>query len=208
MNETMPDTTTHLSLLLDGCRRGERNSQRKLYEHFHGYGMSVSLRYARHRTEALEILNDTFLKVFSKLGSYDSAQPFKPWLRSILVRTAIDHHRANGRLPAHLDLEAAHDLQAEDLPVLSPDEDALPLVQQLPPVYRLVFNLYVMEDYDHREIAEMLHISESTSRSNLARAKEKLRELLLQQTEQDKKQTLRNRVPHATPQLENWGAAH
>ena len=65
-----------------------------------------------------------------------------------------------------------------------------------------------MEDYDHGEIAEMLHISESTSRSNLARAKEKLSELLLQQKEQDKKQTLRSRTPHATPQLENWGAAH
>jgi RNA polymerase sigma factor (sigma-70 family) len=186
----MPDNDKHLMLLLDGTRRGERNAQRKLYEHFYGYGLSICLRYAQQRAEAVEILNDAFLKVFTKIDRYDNSLPFKPWLRRILIHTAIDHLRAGIR-PIHVDLNAAPPLYADEgpMPMLSPAEDALPYIQQLPPGYRMVFNLYVMEEYDHREIAEMLGISEATSRSNLARAKEKLREMLQQKKGKDTKQT-------------------
>ena len=182
----MPDNEKYLTLLLDGTRRGERNAQRKLYEHFYGYALSICLRYAQQRAEAVEILNDGFLKVFTKIDRYDHSLPFKPWLRRILIHTAIDHLRA-GLRPIHVDLNAAAALIADDipLPILSPEEDALPYIQQLPPGYRMVFNLYVMEDYDHREIAEMLGISEATSRSNLTREKEKLREMLQHKKRQD-----------------------
>ncbi len=166
--------------LIEGCRRGNLNSQRRLYELYYGYGLSIALRYARNREEAVEILNDTFLKVFSKLDFYKIDQPFKPWLRRILINTAIDYHRANHKFPTHIDIDSVAYLLDDEmvLPILSPDDDVLPLVQALPPQYRLVFNLYIMEDYNHKEIAETLGITESTSRANLVRAKEKLRDML------------------------------
>ena len=108
------------------------------------------------------------------------AQPFKPWLRQILIHTAIDYHRAQHKFPTHINIDSVAYLFEYELPTpyLSPHDDVLPLVQALPPQYRLVFNLYVMEEYDHKEIAAMLGITESTSRANLARAKDKLREML------------------------------
>ncbi len=166
---------------IEGCRRGNHNSQRSLYEQYYGYGLSICLRYAYNREEALEILNDAFLKVFSKVDQYNLEQPFKPWLRRILIHSVIDYHRAKHKFPIPIDIESVYYLESDELPmpVLSPNEDALPLVQALPPQYRMVFNLYVMEEYDHREIAAMLGISESTSRANLGRAKQKLREMLI-----------------------------
>jgi RNA polymerase sigma factor (sigma-70 family) len=169
-----------LSQLIEGCLRGNLNNQRSLYEQFYGYGLSIALRYAYNREEAVEILNDAFLKVFSKLNQYKTAQPFKPWLRQILIHTAIDYHRAQHKFPTPINIDSvAYLFQYEqDMPNLSPQDDVLPLLQSLPPQYRIVFNLYVMEEYEHKEIATMLGITESTSRANLARAKDKLREIL------------------------------
>lgn len=166
--------------ILEGCKKENRNCQRALYELYYGYGLSIGLRYAHNREEAVEILNDAFIKVFSKLHQYNIEQPFKPWFRRILIHSAIDYHRAQHKFPTPIDIDSVIYLLDEEqpLPVLSSEEDALPLVQALPPQYRMVFNLYVMEDYDHKEIAAMLGITESTSRANLARAKEKLRDMI------------------------------
>ncbi len=168
--------------MIDGCKKGQLNSQRSLYEHFYGYGLNIALRYAQNREEAVEILNDAFLKVFSKLNYYKIEQPFKPWFRQILIYTAIDYHRVHHKFPTYIDIDSVTQLLIDSdtpLPFLSPNEDVLPFVQALPPQYRLVFNLFVMEEYDHKEIAAQLGIAESTSRSNLARAKEKLKEMIL-----------------------------
>ena len=180
----MPDNDTSLRSTLEGCRRGDPNCQRKLYEHFYGYAMSICLRYAKNREEAVEVLNDAFFKVFSKIDKYDTGSPFKPWLRRVLIHTAIDYHRSHHKFPGHLELQAAADVADDEpaLPVLSPDEDVLPLLRSLSPVYRMVFNLFVMEEYSHQEIAEVLGISVSTSRSNLVRAKENLRAMLTKES--------------------------
>lgn len=171
----------NLELILQGCRSGDRNSQRKLYEHFYGYAMSICLRYSRNRDEAVEILNDSFLKVLTNLEKYDPGYPFRMWLRRILINAAIDYHRKNRSFPLHLELTAAANLTDDELPLphLSPDEDVLPVLQQLSPAYRVVFNLYVMEGFKHEEIAEILGISVGTSRSNLVRAKEMLRAFMM-----------------------------
>ena len=167
--------------ILEGCKKENRNSQRALYEQYYGYGLSIALRYAYNREEAVEIFNDAFIKIFSKLHQYKIEQPFKAWLRQILIHSAIDYHRAQHKIPTHINIESVNYLLEDELPlpVLSSAEDALPLVQALPPQYRIVFNLYVMEEYDHKEIAAILGITESTSRANLARAKEKLRDMLV-----------------------------
>ena len=170
-----------LTNVLAGCQRGRSGSQRKLYEHFYGYAMSICLRYTHCREEAAEILNDTFFKVLTQVDHYDPAYPFRPWLRRILINTAIDYHRRAHLLPTHEVLDERLMVCAEEMPMphLNDTEDVLPILQQLSPAYRLVFNLSVMEGYRHQEIAEMLGISVSTSRANLVRAKHKLRELML-----------------------------
>jgi RNA polymerase sigma factor (sigma-70 family) len=178
----MSDADQNLRVLLEGCRKCNRNSQRRLYEHFYGYAMSICLRYTTNRGEALEVLNDAFLKVFTKIDQYDPAFPFKGWLRRVLIHTAIDQFRKS-KPPRHEELSAALQLPDAEIPMpfLSPEEDVLPVLQALSPAYRVVFNLYVLEEYSHNEIAELLGITPGASRSNLTRACEKLRTLLASQ---------------------------
>ena len=172
-----------ISTILDGCRRGDRNSQRKLYEHFYGYGMSICLRYAHDKGEAAEILNEGFFKALRNILQYDAGKPFRFWLRQIFVHTAIDHFRKRHNIPVPEELTLLHCLETDEMTdfEIDPDEDVLPILQKLSPAYRTVFNLYVMEEYSHAEIAAMLGISAAASRSNLTRAKEQLREIWLKE---------------------------
>lgn len=169
--------------LLAGCLRNQRQSQELLYKQFYGYAMSVCLRYAPTRDSALEVLNDGFLKVFTRLDQYDSAQPFKGWLRRIMINSAVDHYRQEVRHYNQENLEQAEQLSAPDAVDAYSQlahEDLLMLIQRLSPAYRLVFNLYVMDGFTHEEIAGQLGISVGASKSNLARARENLRQLLKQ----------------------------
>lgn len=173
----MSDHTFHL--LLDDCQRGSRTSQRELYRQFYAYGMNVCLHYSKNREEAQEVLNDGFLKIFLKLGQYDRKSSFKSWLRQILVRSAIDYFRKYHRKEQTLDIlpDEQKPVQNEGLAQLSLDE-VLAVIQRLPPAYRIVFNLFEIEGYTHPEIAMMLEISVGASKSNLSKAKEKLRKWL------------------------------
>ena len=171
----------NLDLILEGCRKGSLPSQRKLYEHFYGYGLNISLRYAKNRVEAEEILHDGFLKIFFNLDKYDKSYQFKSWLRKVIINAAIDYYRKfkKHRLEIASDQLSTYIEDNTPLPPIGPTEDVLPILQELPPAYRMVFNLYVMEGYKHHEIAEQLQISVGTSKSNLARAKAKLKVLWL-----------------------------
>lgn len=169
--------------LLAGCLRNHRQSQELLYRQFYGFAMSVCLRYAPTRESALEVLNDGFLKVFTRLDQYDPSQPFKSWLRRIMINTAIDQYRQEVRYGQSSDIERADQLSTAPEPdayTQLAHEDLLALVQRLSPAYRLVFNLYVLDGYSHEEIGQKLNISTGASKSNLARARENLRTLLKQ----------------------------
>lgn len=169
--------------LLAGCLRNHRQSQELLYRQFYGFAMSVCLRYAPTRESALEVLNDGFLKVFTRLDQYDPSQPFKSWLRRIMINTAIDQYRQEVRYGQSSDIEGADQLSTAPEPdayTQLAHEDLLALVQRLSPAYRLVFNLYVLDGYSHEEIGQKLSISTGASKSNLARARENLRTLLKQ----------------------------
>ncbi|AQG81911.1 RNA polymerase sigma factor [Spirosoma montaniterrae] len=173
--------------LLAGCLRNHRRSQELLYRQFYGYAMSVCLRYAPTREGALEVLNDGFLKVFTRLEQYDPTQPFKGWLRRILINAAVDHYRQEVRHHYHEDVEKTSQTlatNAADANSQLAHEELLGLIQQLSPGYRLVFNLYVMDGFTHEEIATQLGISVGASKSNLARARENLR-LLIKQVNYD-----------------------
>ena len=166
--------------LVRGCRKQHRESQKRLYKRFYAYGMSITLRYAESRAEAVEILNDAFMKAFQNIRKYDTERPFKPWFRQIVVNTAINHfHRCRARLQWE-SLDERDHIPGKNETITSgiSYDEIIRMVQQLTPVYRTVFNLYVVEGFKHREIARMLNISEGTSKSNLAKAKRNLRSIL------------------------------
>jgi RNA polymerase sigma factor (sigma-70 family) len=174
------DRTHSLETLLEGCKNGNPKSQELLYRQFYGYAMSVCLRYTRSRDEALEILNDGFIKVFNHAGTIDPTKPFKNWLRRVMVNTALDFYRQNHKHYYHEDIENAHYLKDNSADAQSEInyQELIDLIQQLSPGYRTVFNLFVIDGYSHEEIGKMLGISEGTSKSNLARARVNLREML------------------------------
>ncbi len=151
-----------------------------LYQHFYGYAMSVSLRYSKNKEEAAEILDDGFMKIFSKISAYSPARSFKGWVRQIMINTALDHYRKELR-HAHLrsiDETTTQVAVADSVLHEMAYEDLIRVIQQLTPAYRAVFNLYAIDGYSHEEIAALLRISVGTSKSNLSKARANLREML------------------------------
>lgn len=171
-----------LERLIEGCRLGDRRSQQALYRKWHGLAMSVCIRYAHSREEAVEMCNDGFMKVFIKIGECAGATTFKGWLWKIMERAAIDYFRKYRlhQLPTD-DINGVAPISIEPTAVdaLSADEK-LRLVQALPPACRLAFNLYAVEGYSTSEIAEMTRTAEGTVRANLAKARLRLQEMILE----------------------------
>ncbi len=170
---------------------------RAFYERFHGYALTVCMAYSKDRDDALEVMNDGFLKVFKNLKKLDNQAVLLPWLRRIMVNTAIDYYRKYSKnktetLTEFQTAQAAEPYQ-NDVSVyaqLSANE-IMQIVQQLPMPYRMVFSLFVVEGYAHKEIAEQLHIAESTSRSHLTDANKMLRKMLEKLTETQNEQARR-----------------
>lgn len=159
--------------LILACRKGKSRFQEMLYRRFYAFAMSVCLRYAPNRDDALEILNDSFMKVFQNIMSYDPDKPFKSWFRKILVNTSLDKYKENKKYSIHAEFDVS-ELEIAHEPELEKQlnaEEILELLSGLPQIYRLVFNLYEIEGYSHDEIAGMLDIAPGTSRSQLSRAK-------------------------------------
>ncbi len=165
--------------LVDGCLKSDPKAQELLYRHFYGYAMSVALRYSPSRDEALEVLNDSFLKVFKNLKKHDRSKSLKAWIRRIVINTALDKIRRNQKYAHDTDLENAQYEQFDEsvLDKISADE-IMEMVQALPDSYRTIFSLYEVEGFTHVEISKLLGIPVGTSKSHLSRAKTKLREML------------------------------
>lgn len=164
---------------VDALIRQERWAQKQLYEQHFGKLMGVCMRYAGSRDEALDLLHEGFMKAFQHIGKYNPGTSIFSWLRTLMVNICIDHYRKNlRRRTADLEIVGNMALDGPDILSSLTEEEILAKVQQLPPVYRTVFNLYVIEGYSHKDIGEMLQITESTSRSNLVKARHKLIEML------------------------------
>ena len=176
--------TDEEKLIVKGCKINDRNAQRVFYRTFYGYAMSICLRYSNSRMEAEEIINDGFLKVFSKISSFDLDLEIKSWMRRVFVNTAIDHFRKNKKHNNQDDIVEARSVSSQEEDVLDhlSAEEIMKLVQNLAPSYQIVFNLYVVEGFKHHEIADLLNISEGTSKSNLAKGREKLKKVLTENT--------------------------
>jgi len=165
--------------LLQGCLSGNRRMQEELYRRFSPRMYAVCLRYAGKAEEAEDILQEGFIKVFRKMDSYRGDGSFEGWMRRIFVNTAIEHFRRKRYLMPVTEreentIEGKYNSVLDDLGA----KDILALVQELSPGYRTVFNMYVVEGYTHREIADMLGISEGTSKSQLSRAKVILQDMV------------------------------
>lgn len=165
--------------LIAGCLAEERWAQKQLYEQHYGKMMGICLRYSNNSEDAKDILNEGFIKVFRYLQRYKVGTSLEGWIRRIMINTSIDFYRKAIRHRTE-DIEYASNTMAtgEDAISKYSAKEILSVIQTLPPSYRAVFNLYAIEGYSHREVANQLGISESTSRSNLVKARAKLKVLL------------------------------
>ncbi|MCB9275707.1 MAG: sigma-70 family RNA polymerase sigma factor [Lewinellaceae bacterium] len=166
---------------LSGCLKGEPPAQRQLYEAFKVPMFRLCLRYAGSREEAEDMLQEGFIKVFTDLQQYRGEGPLAGWVRRVVLNVVLQHLRRQKNTPVALDVQDIPDVPDEDTDNLFGELRAralAALVQRLPPGYRTVFNLFVMEGHSHREIADILDISESTSKSQLSKAKAMLRRML------------------------------
>ena len=168
-----------LSSVIKACLNKDRQAQKLLIKLFFGFAKQISVRYGANKQESEEIMNDGFLKMFDNLAKYDHTKPFITWLRAIMVNTAIDHYRKNQKYTHQVDIDDMEIMDmGEDVISKISSEEILSFVQQLPPSYRMVFTLYVIDGYNHREIADMLGIKEGTSKSNLQDARRKLQVMI------------------------------
>ncbi len=159
--------------LIHDSIKGHRHAQTKLYEDMSPKMFSICLRYSKNREEAEEILQEGFIKVFTFIHQFNFSGSFEGWARKIMVNTALQKYRGKAALHAVTDInEAGQEIgEPETIIARLGSKELLGMVQQLPPGYRLVFNLYVFEGMKHREIASMLGITEGTSKSNLSDAR-------------------------------------
>lgn len=166
---------------IQACIRRERWAQQKLYEDNYSKLIVICLRYAKDKDEAMDILHEGFIKIFRNIHKYKPGTSLIAWMRRIMVNTSIDYYRKMVRRRTE-NISEAYDLNAGGADAISEmsSTEILKAVQTLTPAYRLVFNMYVIEGFSHKEIADTLGITESTSRSNLVKARSKLKVLINQ----------------------------
>jgi RNA polymerase sigma-70 factor (ECF subfamily) len=167
--------------IIKGCARHERKAQQMLYDKYSRFLLGVCMRYATDRSEAEDILQDSFLKIFFSIGDFSGTGSFAGWMRKVAVNTAITHYHKNLKHRYHIEIEEYVSVEAgtssfeEDL---FTSDELYKVMNDLPAGYRMVFNLYAVEGYKHKEIAEMLGIDTNTSKSQYSRAKAVLRDKL------------------------------
>ncbi len=186
------DKKERLNTIIQGCLHNKQASQEALFKFFFSKMLTVCLRYTSDRDTAQELLQDAFIKVFDKLKKYENTGSFEGWVKRIVVNTCIDYYRKAKRDPLFLSEEAVikdtgesfEDFDQEDIQELN-TSIIMKEIANLSPAYRTVFNLFVIENYSHKEIAEMLGVTEGTSKSNLAKAKMNLQKALKDKIKKD-----------------------
>ncbi|WP_395809681.1 RNA polymerase sigma factor [Daejeonella sp.] len=174
------DHSYTIDSLFEGCRRGDRKAQENLYKTLASRMMGVCMRYAKDTFEAEDVLQMGFVKVFQKISDFRGEGSFEGWIRRIMVNTAIESYRKNLRNLNLVDIDEVYDQPQNTFDMSGLElKDLLKLVQQLSNGYRLVFNMYVIEGYSHKEIAKLLGITEGASKSQLSRARAILKEKII-----------------------------
>ncbi len=158
--------------LIKACLQGDRIAQRDIFNMYAGKMMAVCLRYSRHKQEAEDILQDSFVKVFTYMKDYEHVGSFEGWIRKIIINTAIKNNTKKSVSHEDIGLEnVKEDSAGPEIFSLLSEEELVKLISSLPDGYKMVFNLFAIEGYTHKEISELLNIEESTSRSQLVKAR-------------------------------------
>ncbi|MNK94269.1 ECF RNA polymerase sigma factor SigW [compost metagenome] len=165
----------NLDQIIKGCIKQNRKSQEELYNLYYKSLFVISLKYCQNDSEAEDNLHDAFIEIFTNIKNFKSTGSFEGWMKRILINKAISRYKKSFFLTSIKD-DNIPEIMIADTEMNYPIHYLLSLIQELPHQYRLIFNLYELDEYSHKEIAEMLSISESTSKSNLHRAKSILKE--------------------------------
>ncbi len=172
--------------IINGCVKAKRESQKEFYKLYYGFAIGICMRYCHNQDDAIEIVNDGYLKIFKTINSFSPRHEnveasVMGWVKKIMIYTAIDHYRKNLKNNLIDEISDVHfgllDFSETSIDAMSYKE-IIELVQQLSPTYRTVFNLYVIDGYKHEEIAKKLNISVGTSKSNLAKARVNIQKML------------------------------
>ena len=178
----MADQSNHIPTetdLIKGCIDGNPEMQGMLYQRFSSKMYGVCLRYCENTDDANDVLQDGFIKVYKSLGKFRAEGSFEGWIRRIFINTSIEHYRKKIKLYNVTEVQE-NTIEDTDLKILSSlaVKDLLNIINELSPGYKQVFNMHVIEGYSHKEIAEILGITEGTSKSQLARAKGVLKKII------------------------------
>lgn len=161
--------------IIKGCVSGKSEAQEALYKKYSGKLFGVSLRYTKDYSAAEDILQESFIKIFNNISSYKGTGSFEGWMRRILINTALERFRKHFQLYSISEVhENEISLDYDNILADISAKDLLTLIQELPPAYKMVFNLYAIDGYSHKEIGDILNISIGTSKSNLSRARKLL----------------------------------
>ncbi len=174
--------------ILKGCREGRRSAQKQLYEKYVSVMLAICLRYSKNRDEAEDLIQEGFLKIFQNINTFRNHGSLEGWLKRIMINHALNHYKKNRKIPFTEDLDdinetdiLSYDEEVENIEPVPP-ETLLAMIQALPEGYRMVFNLYVFEEYSHKEIAETMNFSENTSKTQLMKARRQLQKKIIEYT--------------------------
>lgn len=176
----MTSEEQNIDNIINGCKAGDRKAQEQLYRNYYRVMMTICLRYTKTEQDALEVLNTGFYKVFKNMGRYNATQAsLYTWIRTIIINSCLDFIKVNKYRSEMSELDQAYHVHiSPDIIAKMSAMDILQLVRQLPPATQAVFNLYVMEGYNHIEIARLAGISEGTSKWHLSEARKKLQKMI------------------------------
>lgn len=167
--------------IIEGCKKQNRKAQRMLYDRFSSKFLGVCMRYAKDKPEAEDILQEGFLKIFERIDQYNYSGAFEGWMRRIIVNTAISNYRKNLKHYNHSTIDEVYEYEQDVVADVEFSlEEMLHVIQSLSPGYRMVFNLFAIEGYPHKEIAEMLGVDIATSKSQYSRARKIVQNRLMQ----------------------------
>lgn len=166
-------------ILIEGCLAKNQKSQKALFDKFAPTMYAICMRYSGNAEQAKDLLQEGFIKVFTKLGEFKFEGSFEGWLKRIFINHALEYIRKENRQPDIVNVDETYELQSETFHITNIDSrKIIELIQKLPQGYRTVINLFIIEGYNHKEIAQMLGISENTSKSQLFKARQVLQKML------------------------------
>lgn len=169
-----------INTIIHGCKDNNRKAQEQLYRNFYKAMMNICLRYTKNEEDAVEVLNNGFLKVFKNIKRYEPARgSLYTWVRTILINSCLDFIKVKNRMERHSEINEATNINipAEVITKMKVTE-LLKMVRQLPPATQAVFNLYIIEGYNHKEIGVLLNISEGTSKWHLSEGRKGLQQMI------------------------------